>query len=273
MQSLSLADELALEAAPEGAGEDLVECAGVEGPNLAAAALTAYRRATGWDAPPQHLRVVKRVPVAGGMGGGSADAAATLRLAAHASGRHDAAQLGELAFGLGADVPALLTPGLAILTGAGETVHRVPDPDPYGLLLLPHGAPLSTPEVFAKADELGAGRSAEELVERRAALEAALADGELPDGELLVNDLQAAALALCPAIAGALDAIAAAGAAQARVTGSGPTAFGLFPGPEGPAQAAAAAADLAPEYPGACAAVPVDAAFAGVREGDPETAA
>ncbi len=173
--------------------------------------------------------MIKRVPVAGGMGGGSADAAAALRLAAHAAGRHDAAELGELAFGLGADVPALLNPGLVLLGGAGETIERLPDPDPYGLVLLPHGAALSTPEVYAKADALGANRSADELAERRAALESALADGELPDGELLVNDLQAAALALCPAIGDALEAIAGAGAAHARVTGSGPTAFGLLP--------------------------------------------
>jgi 4-diphosphocytidyl-2-C-methyl-D-erythritol kinase len=273
VQSLSLADELTLEDAPAGTPADTVECQGVEGPNLVATALRAYREHAGWDAPPQHVRVVKRVPVAGGMGGGSADAAAALRLAAHAAGRHDAAELGELAFGLGADVPALLAPGLALLAGAGETIERLPDPVTYGVLVLPRDVPLSTPEVFAKADALGHNRSADELAERRAALEAALAGGELPDGELLVNDLQAAAVELCPAIGEALDAIAGAGAGHAGVTGSGPTAFGLFAGAEGPAQAAAAAAELAADFPGACAAVPVDAAFAGVREGEGEAAA
>ncbi|MGZ4173714.1 MAG: GHMP family kinase ATP-binding protein, partial [Solirubrobacteraceae bacterium] len=74
LESVSLADELTLSAEP-GLGEDVVECAGVDGPNLAATALGALRT-LGWDAPPSKLEIHKRVPVAAGMGGGSADAAA-----------------------------------------------------------------------------------------------------------------------------------------------------------------------------------------------------
>src|SRR5436190_15370747 len=65
VQSVSLADELTLEPAPGGADE--VACPGVEGPNLAAEALAAFRVATGWDAPPLRLTIRKRVPVAAGM--------------------------------------------------------------------------------------------------------------------------------------------------------------------------------------------------------------
>jgi hypothetical protein len=84
MQSVTLADDHTLEPAPDGAGADEVVCPGVDGDNLALDALRAFRAATGWDAPPQRLTIAKRVPVAAGMGGGSGDAAAALRLAARA---------------------------------------------------------------------------------------------------------------------------------------------------------------------------------------------
>src|SRR5436305_146296 len=105
VQALSLADELTLEPAGEG---DEVVCAGVQGPNLAGRALELFRDQTGWDAPPQRLTIEKRIPVAAGMGGGSSDAAATLRLAAHAAGVAVPAGLSPR---LGADVASLLRPG------------------------------------------------------------------------------------------------------------------------------------------------------------------
>ena len=88
VQAVSLADELTMEPA----AADEVVCPGVDGPNLAARALAAFRAATGWDAP-QRITIAKRIPVAAGMGGGSADAAATLRLAARAAGGTDEALL------------------------------------------------------------------------------------------------------------------------------------------------------------------------------------
>src|SRR4051794_41539913 len=84
MQSVTLADDVTLE--PGDGERDEVVCPGVDGPNLAAAAPAAFRAATGWDAPPQRLTITKRIPVAAGMAGGSADAAAALRLAARAAG-------------------------------------------------------------------------------------------------------------------------------------------------------------------------------------------
>ncbi len=80
-------------------------------------------------------------------------------------------------------------------------------------------------------------------------------------GELAVNDLEPAAISLCPEIAGALDAVREAGAERAFVCGSGPTVAGLFAGNGSGARAEAAAAALVRRYPGACAAVPVDANF------------
>ena len=111
VQPVSLADELTLGPGPPGASADEVVCAGVEGPNLAGRALAAFREATGWDAPPQRLTIRKRVPVAAGMGGGSADAAAALRLAAHAAGGAGRELLLGLAAGLGGDVPSQVEPG------------------------------------------------------------------------------------------------------------------------------------------------------------------
>jgi 4-diphosphocytidyl-2-C-methyl-D-erythritol kinase len=234
LQSISLADELRLTPAPVGAAEDEVSCPCVPGPpsaNLAAAALRSFRAATGWDAPPVRLEIAKRVPLAAGLGGGSADAAATLRLARHASGLGDEELLRELGAALGADVPALVTPGRWLAAGAGERLHRLPDPSPpLELLLLPMGHELSTASVYGEADRLGPGREGHELVERYQRLLAALGRGApLPEDEqLLVNDLQAAAVSLCPPVAEALAQARTAGAEQVFVSGSGPTVVGLF---------------------------------------------
>ena len=234
MQSISLADELRLTPAAAGAAEDEVCSPAVPGPpgaNLAAAALRSFRAATGWDAPPVRLEIAKRVPLAAGLGGGSADAAATLRLARHTSGLGDEELLRELGAALGADVPALLTPGRWLAAGAGERLQRLPDPSPpLELLLLPLASELSTASVYAEADRLGPGREPDELVERYQQLLAAFGRGApLPDDEqLLVNDLQPAAVSLCPPVAEALTAVRTAGAEQVLVSGSGPTVVGLF---------------------------------------------
>ena len=249
VQALSLADELTLE--PGSGDADEVVCPGVEGPNLAGRALALFREATGWDAPPQRLTIDKRVPVAAGMGGGSSDAAAALRLAAHAAGRPVPE---ELAPRLGADVASLLRPGRVLMTGAGEHVDRLADPGPLGVLVLPVDAALSTPDVYREADRLGLTRSHAELAELDARVRAA------PEAAIH-NDLQDAARSLCPAIDAALDAAREAGADHALVSGSGPTVAGLFLGAEGPGRARAAAA----AWPRAFAAEPVDEAWAAVR--------
>jgi 4-diphosphocytidyl-2-C-methyl-D-erythritol kinase len=268
VEPLSLADELRLEAAPERGpgGADEVHCAGVSGPNLAAAALAAYRELSGWDGPPQRLEIVKRVPIAAGMGGGSGDAAAALRLVAHAAGRPGDPAIAAIAPSLGADVPGQVAPALALVGGAGEEVVPAPARAPHALLVLPSRERLSTPDVFREADRLRSIRTREELTELHARLLAALAHGSELPAELIVNDLEAAARSLCPSIEAALDAARAAGARQALVSGSGPTVFGLFwGGEEATAAAAAAPAALRDRYPGATAAHPVDAAFAAVR--------
>jgi 4-diphosphocytidyl-2-C-methyl-D-erythritol kinase len=270
MQSIALADELTLQAAPApDASGDVVVCPGVPGPpseNLAAAALAAFRATTGWDAPPLQLHVVKRVPVAAGLGGGSGDAAATLRLAATASGLGDHALLEEIARALGADVPAQVQPGRWLARGAGEQLRALPDPVvPLGVLVLPVARPLSTADVYAQADRMSLVREQAELEDAHRALADALADGSpLPPAELLRNDLEGAARALCPEIDAALREVRATDADAAFVSGSGPTVLGLFAGSRGPARARAATRALAERLPAPLAAEAVTAAFARV---------
>jgi len=232
-EPLALADPIEAREAER----DEVACPGVEGENLAARALQALRE-RGWERPPLRVEIEKRIPVAAGLGGGSADAAAVLRLAAG-----EVADLEEIATGLGADVPSQLTPALSLVRGAGEKVERLPDPAPHAVVLLPGGGGLGTAEVFAEADRLGLGRAAEELDGLAERLRAAAGAGASPLAylELLVNDLEPAARSLRPEIGAALDSLRAAGASHALLTGSGPTAFGLF---ENLAAARTAAAEL-----------------------------
>jgi 4-diphosphocytidyl-2-C-methyl-D-erythritol kinase len=255
MQSISLADEVTLEDAPPGALADEILCPGVPGPpreNLAAAALRAFRAATGWAAPPQRLTIVKRIPVAAGLAGGSADAAATLRLAGHASGLGDERLLRELGIGLGADVPAQIAPGRWLASGAGEQLAELPAPrSALGVLVLAAETGLSTGAVYGEADRLGLTRTAAELEGLRERVSSALGGAAtLPAAEdLLDNDLQGAAVSLCPEISERLDRARRAGADVALVSGSGPTVLGLFAaaregGVDGSERAAAAASGL-----------------------------
>jgi 4-diphosphocytidyl-2-C-methyl-D-erythritol kinase len=256
-ESVSLADELQLTVLDE--GPDEVVCRGIEGPNLVSAAVEALRR-MGWRGPPVRIDVTKWIPVAGGMGGGSADAAAALRLA-DAVATVDSGVARDVAVSLGADVPSQLRPGVCVGTGAGDVVQPAPSLAEHAFVIVPLPLELSTATVYGEADRLGQGRTESELAERGAALAAALApQARLPE-ELLVNDLEPATLSLCPAVGDALEAARRAGADHALVCGSGPTVAGLFWGPEAAQRAADAEAGLAGRYPEAYAAEPVRAAF------------
>jgi 4-diphosphocytidyl-2-C-methyl-D-erythritol kinase len=256
VQPVTLADELVL---GPGDGEDAVVCPGVEGENLAARALAGFRAGTGWDGPPVRVTIEKRVPVAAGMGGGSGDAAAALRLAAAASGLRIPP---ELPMALGADVPSQLDPGRVLMTGAGEHVERLPAGPASGLVVVPLDAALSTPAVYAAFDALGLGRPPEELAELEREVRRAARNGALPDA-LVVNDLEAAARHLCPAIDRVLALLRDHGAAPALVSGSGPTVFGLTPDAAGAEQAAAAI--RAAGHPRAVAAAPAGQGSGAVR--------
>jgi 4-diphosphocytidyl-2-C-methyl-D-erythritol kinase len=245
---LELSDRITVASA--GGDADEVVCRGLEGPNLVSVALEGLR-ARGWRRPPLRIEIDKRIPVAAGLGGGSADAAAVLRLAA---GEVDG--LAELARALGADVSSQLEPGFALVAGAGELVTRMPDPDEFALVLIPDDEGLETAGVYREADQLGLGRGRGELDPLGDELSAAAAGGGSPldyPSHLLVNDLEQAAISLRPTIAEALAALEEVGAARAMVTGSGPTAFGLF---ADIAAADAAASALPPRYANAIVTAP-----------------
>jgi 4-diphosphocytidyl-2-C-methyl-D-erythritol kinase len=253
LESVSLADELSVEFG----AVDQVVCADVPGPNLVDRAIGGLRE-LGWAAPPVQVTIVKRVPVAAGMGGGSADAAAMLRVAPKLA-PVSADGVARLAASLGADVPSQLTPGVALGTGAGEVVERVDALAPHAFVILPSPHSLSTADVYAEADRLGLGRDAGGLSVRLAELRSVLS---IPGSRLSeVNDLEPAAVSLCPSIAAALEGVRAAGADHALVCGSGPTVAGVFWGADAGSRAAVVADELSGSWPGAVATVPVDASF------------
>ncbi len=245
-EPLELADELQLSEADA----DEVICEGIEGPDLTAKALAALRE-SGWSGPPLRIEVTKRVPVAAGLGGGSADAAAVLRLA-----RGEVEGLRAIAAEIGADVPSQLQPRACLVAGAGEVIEPAPPPAEHGVVLIPQPEGLATAKVYAEADRLGTPRGESELEAIRRRLRDAVDEGGSPleYREHLVNDLQPAAISLRPQIEEALSALEDAGAGHAMVTGSGPTAFGLYPTVDA---ALAAAEALRDQYPGAIATAPL----------------
>jgi 4-diphosphocytidyl-2-C-methyl-D-erythritol kinase len=252
LESVSLADQIEVTLA----SADAVVCAGVSGLNIVSQTLEGLR-ARGWDAPPVRVVIDKRIPVAGGMGGGSADAAAMLRLARSlAPVPADVAD--ELAAALGADVPSQLRPGLFLGTGAGEIVERREPLAEHAFVIVPQKFGLSAPDVYREADRLGLPRDATDLAGRLRAVRA----GGMPE---LVNDLEPAALSLRPEIGRALEAVRAAGAEHAMVSGSGPTVFGVFFGTDAATRAADAAERLSNRYPGVTSAAPVSEDFGAPR--------
>lgn len=216
--SLELADDVQVEPA----NKDEVICRGVSGPNLAEAALQAFRQSA--ELPPLRVTIDKRIPVAAGLGGGSADAAAVLR-AANALAGHplDAAALRTIGLGLGADVPSQVEPRHALVTGAGEGVEPVELPA-MALVLVPAREGLSTAAVYAEADRLPSTRAHldPDALRRLAASPLATL------AHAMENDLEAAALSLRPELTRTLAKLEEAGALAARISGSGPTAFGVF---------------------------------------------
>ena len=222
--SIDLADEVTAE--PLEHGDDIVECPGVPGDNLAARALTEFRSRAGRRLPPLRLAIDKRIPVAAGLGGGSADAAAALRIANELSG----GALGEeellrLAADLGSDVPSQLDPRHALVQGTGERVEPVELP-PFGAVVLPDQQGLLTADVYAELDRVDAVREPLDPEPLRRLEATATSAKDL--AVALDNDLQAAALSLRPELGERLELLLADGALGAAVSGSGPTCFGLF---------------------------------------------
>lgn len=229
-EPLSLRDELTVTESET----DSVLCPAVPGENLATRALRVLR-SEGWDSPPLQIEIDKKIPVAAGLGGGSADAAAVLRLA---GGEVD--DLAGIAATLGADVPSQIDPVTCLVEGVGQKLTTLPVAADHWIVLLPGGGGLSTAEVFAEADRIGVGRSQEELDEIAGRLWAVASNAVSPLAypALLVNDLERPAISLRPEIGSAMQNMEEAGAGFVSMTGSGPTVFGIFADAETAAGAA-----------------------------------
>ncbi len=209
-----------LEVTVRGEGADTVP---LDGDNLAVRAATALARRAGIE-PLARLDIVKAIPVAGGLAGGSADAAAAL-LACDALWGTDLPRtaLLDLAATLGSDVPFALTGGTALGTGRGEQLSPVPATGRWHWVLAFAAGGLSTPAVYRELDRT---RPAGVLPADAGlpAVLAALRSGAVAAlSRALGNDLQPAAVSLRPDLQRTLDAGAALGAIGSLVSGSGPT--------------------------------------------------
>jgi len=208
-----------------------------DGDNLAVRAARALMAATGvgtadndgqTDVPLTRLHLSKRIPVAAGMAGGSADAAATLvALNRLWEVELEPAELRELAAQLGSDVPFCVSGGTALATGTGTATAQVLTRGTYAWVVGISDTPLSTAEVFRAHDQVGNASDAEP----DAVLQALRTGDAEALGAALHNDLEVAACHLRPELVEQREALLDAGALGAMVSGSGPTVVGLAASP------------------------------------------
>ena len=214
LQRIGLVDRIELEPATA------LRVDGFADDTIVRAALESLARAAGVE-PAWRVRIEKEIPVAGGLGGGSSDAATALRLANETLPEPlPPEELHRLAAGLGADVPFFLSDGPQLGAGDGSELERVDLPQDFWVVLLhPHGAVKpSTGSVYAAFDDR---RGADGWEERRRTLREALAVVERPRdlAALPPNDLVSSPLA---------GELLAQGAFRADVSGAGPVLYGLF---------------------------------------------
>lgn len=196
--------------------------------NIVAKALRALPHGPGWA-----VTLDKRLPVAAGLGGGSADAGAVFRMVENAQGLPD--DWRERAAALGADVPACVLSRTCVGSGTGTDVEEVAENDLAGcpVLLVNPRQPVPTGPVFRAWDGLDRGAMP------RGTPRAIALSGR--------NDLEAPAIGLCPAIADVLALLRTTGAWLARMSGSGATCFALF---DSEGEREQAAEILAKSHPG-----------------------
>ncbi|MGH3493896.1 MAG: 4-(cytidine 5'-diphospho)-2-C-methyl-D-erythritol kinase [Sciscionella sp.] len=227
--ALSITDEVLLAVADESGvtvtGDD-IDSVPLDDRNLALRAVRALARHCGRSAEDSQVRLVirKAIPVAGGMAGGSADAAAAL-VGAAALWRLDIGreELSRVAATLGSDVSFLLHGGTALGTGRGEQIVPVLSRHTFHWVLALDRGGLSTPVVFGELDRLRKNGKVSQTGEIEPVMEALASGNPAQLALLLGNDLQAPALSLRPDLRRTLRAGVAAGALAGLVSGSGPT--------------------------------------------------
>ena len=214
LQRIDLADDIELEPA------NALTVEGFEDDTLVRGALEAFAEAAGIQ-PQWRVRIAKRIPVAAGLGGGSADAAAALVSAnSELAEPLDPRELHAIAARLGADVPFFLAEGTQLATGEGSALEHLELPTDYVvLLLLPDGAEKDSTRAVYRAFDARNGAAG--FDDRRAALRDALARVEQSRdlAHLPRNDLVSSPLA---------EQLEELGAFRADVSGAGPTVYGLF---------------------------------------------
>jgi len=188
------------------------------------------------------MHLEKRIPSGAGMGGGSADAAAAL-IGLCRLWKLDVpfSELLEIGLSLGADVPFMLTGGLARVGGIGEKIQPLAPPAPIWLVMLQPCSGLSTKEVFTAFDALDPRQLQRPRTE--AAQQALLARDLQALGASMDNVLEGVSIQVRPALTHAAQALEAAGAIRAMMTGSGSVMYGIFDKAE---EAEAAARSLRP---------------------------
>ena len=224
---ISLADTLEIERTDDG----LISSDTGYDDDLCVKAAKALRARCGVARLGARIHVEKRIPAGGGLGGGSADAAAVLRALNGLWGLGlRSAELAEVGAQVGSDVPALTLGGPVVMEGRGERTTPLTDlrASPLDLVLVNPGVHSSTKEVYAAcAPRLPGGPDA------TAEMVVALAAGDRGRiAAALVNDLQAPAVRLHPEIADALVSLRTAGVSAAMMSGSGSCVFGLVPDAE-----------------------------------------
>lgn len=185
-----------------------------------------------------HFHLLKKLPVASGIGGGSSDAAATLRLLALANGiAPDAPVLYEVAARLGADVPVCIDQATRIMRGTGTDLAPPIAIDPIPALLVNPGIPVETARVFSA---LGLAPGEQSATASQQDLGATLHSSDIVAfAKSQRNDLMSPAMRVAPVIGEVLHAVGKSpGCLLARMSGSGATVFGLF-GSQAQARAAA----------------------------------
>ena len=222
--TLHRGDQLSFAPHPDGI---LLECDNPALPtddtNLVVRAAKLLARAHGVQAGAR-IHLAKRAPLAAGVGGGSSNAAATLRGLNELWGLNLApTQLGALAAQLGSDVTFALVGGTAIGTGRGEQVTSAMSRGTYHWVFALAERGLSTPRVYAECDRLRAGRTVSAPHVPAELMEALLAGSPDRVGAALANDLQSAAISLRPELDMLLEVGRDSGALGAMVSGSGPT--------------------------------------------------
>jgi 4-diphosphocytidyl-2-C-methyl-D-erythritol kinase len=225
-QAVGLHDDVTIEPADRwgitvnGPYADLVPA---DGTNLALRAARLLASEAGVDTP-VHITIDKDIPVAGGMAGGSADAAAAL-LACDAlwDFYSPRARLEDLAARLGSDVPFALLGGTAMGSGRGDQLAPVLGRGRYHWVFALSDVGLSTPEVYAECDRLRLGQEVPEPTASDALMTALRSGDAVSLGRALRNDLQPAALSLRPGLEEVLSTGLDNGALGGIVSGSGPT--------------------------------------------------